>query len=94
MKSLKNVLVALAFVFAFCTAFTSSAVQSAFYDANGVLPGGGTPGVITSTSQTCAVQTGTICLIGSEWAFNTAPNAEANQGQQSNPNAVGLLRHK
>jgi len=93
MKKLRMVLPVLAFLFAIGAAFGSVLVQTGFYDSNGSAPGGAQSGTIDQTSENCQVQGSVICSINGRWAFDTEGHAEANMDEQSNEEALGLLKY-
>ena len=94
MKKLRMVLSVLAFLFAIGAAFGSALVQTGFYDSNGSEPLGGEPGDIDQSNRTCQVQSGVICTIDGEWAFDTPEQAVLNEGAKTNPMAPGLLKYQ
>jgi len=93
MKQYRNLLMAFAFVTAIGGAYATTMFQTAFFDNNGTQAGGGTSGTITDPSSgNCTItNTGAVCLIGTEWAFDTSAHAVAAQGIQSG-NPTGLLK--
>ncbi|HZX74211.1 MAG TPA: hypothetical protein VFE57_07315 [Cyclobacteriaceae bacterium] len=73
----------LAVVFAIGAAFGAPLMDGYYGSA-------GTQGTVDQ--EGCAVQAGTICTIGDNWAFDSPEHAIANAGGTSNPSAPGLLK--
>lgn len=94
MKKSRIILSAVAFMFAVVAAFASATVQDAWFDSNGLTSGGGQTGTISNppVSGSCTTSgTSTICVIGSNYAFDTQAHAETDAGRNLD-NSVGLLK--